>query len=75
MLPRVAYKTCQWKESHICTEFLKAMPVYQGAEFDQLEEEDLDALFEEYGEVVRTDAEARPVTSEVDDDSDSLACK
>lgn len=69
------YGSSSWKFCISCTEFLKAVRVYQGAEFDQLEEEDLDALFEEYGEVVKTDGEARPVTSEVDDDSDSLACK
>lgn len=45
----------------------------QGAEFDQLGEEDLDALFEEYGETVRNDEESNSVTSEVDEDSDSLA--
>lgn len=47
----------------------------QDAEFDQLGEEELDALFEEFGETVRNDAEPSNVTSEVDDDSDSLACK
>lgn len=51
------------------------MELCQDAEFDQLGEEDLDALFEEYGETVRTDAESSNVTSEVDDDSDSLACE
>lgn len=45
----------------------------QDAEFEQLGEEDLDALFEEYGETVRSDEESSSVTSEVDDDSDSLA--
>ncbi|KAG0609935.1 hypothetical protein M758_7G025400 [Ceratodon purpureus] len=45
----------------------------QGAEFDQLGEEDLDALFEEYGETVRNDEESNSITSEVDEDSDSLA--
>ncbi|KAG0559193.1 hypothetical protein KC19_10G085800 [Ceratodon purpureus] len=45
----------------------------QDAEFDQLGEDDLDSLFEEYGETVKNDAESSNVTSEVDDDSDSLA--
>lgn len=51
------------------------MGLWQGAEFDQLGEEDLDALFEEYGETVRNDEESNSVTSEVDEDSDSLACE
>lgn len=44
-------------------------------QLEELEEEDLDALFEEFGEVVRSDKESNNVTSEVDEDSDSLACK
>jgi len=51
------------------------MELCQDAEFDQLGEEELDALFEEYGETVRNDSESSNVTSEVDDDSDSLACE
>lgn len=44
-------------------------------QLEELEEEDLDALFEEFGEVVRSDNDSVNVTSEVDEDSDSLACK
>ena len=44
-------------------------------QLEELEEEDLDALFEEFGEVVRSDKDSNNVTSEVDEDSDSLACK
>lgn len=44
-------------------------------QLEELEEEDLDALFEEFGEVVRSDKDSTNVTSEVDEDSDSLACK
>jgi len=42
-------------------------------QLEELEEEDLDALFEEFGEVVRSDKDSNNVTSEVDEDSDSLA--
>ena len=35
----------------------------------------MDALFDEFGEVVRSDNDSVNVTSEVDEDSDSLACK
>ena len=57
------------------TNFWNGMELWQGAEFDQLGEEDLDALFEEYGETVRNDEESNSITSEVDEDSDSLACE
>lgn len=41
---------------------------------EDLDEAELDELFEEYGEVVRGE-EPRASSSEVDDDADSLACK
>lgn len=43
------------------------------SEIDQLGDVDLDALFEEYGETVRDNEESNSITSEVDEDSDSLA--
>lgn len=46
----------------------------QDSEIDQLGDVDLDALFEEYGETVRDNEESNSITSEVDEDSDSLAC-
>lgn len=61
-----------WSIGRSCDQSLE---LCQGAEFDQLDEEDLDALFEEYGETVRNDAESNSVTSEVDEDSDSLSCE
>ncbi len=44
-------------------------------DLSQLDEEDLDVLFEEYGEVVLTDGKPRPVASDVDDDAETLTCK
>eukprot|EP00250_Pteridium_aquilinum_P022650 c25508_g1_i1 orf=368-1102(-) len=40
---------------------------------EELDEDELDALFEEHGEVVIADRNPRPASAEVDDDSQSLA--
>jgi hypothetical protein len=42
---------------------------------DGLDPEELDELFETYGEVVKEESVPTPVSSEADNDAESLACK
>jgi hypothetical protein len=42
---------------------------------EELDDDELDALFEEHGEVVVADPNPQPPSAEVDDDANSLARK